>query len=80
MPGCNRRCASGGLFEPVADLNARAVIADCVEDQHPAIRGFRANPPFMEKIDGITFDVVPVKRVDCDERYLGVGLLFDLAA
>ena len=58
----------------------RAMILDRVQNQHATIRGFAADAPFLEEIDGIALDVGAIQRIDGDERDLGVRLFVDLLA
>ena len=67
-------------FEAVADFDAGAMILDRVENQDAAIGRFAADAPLVEEIDGITFDVGAVERIDRHDRDLGVGFLVDLTA
>lgn len=67
-------------LEAVSDLNARAAVADGIENQNSAVGRLRSDSPLMEEIDGIALDVCSVECIDGDYCDLGMGFVVDLLA
>jgi hypothetical protein len=67
-------------FQPITDFNSRTVILDGVEDQNSPVCGLAADPPSLEEIDGISFDVGAIEGIDGDQGDLGVGVCVNLPA
>ncbi len=67
-------------LEPVANLDAGAVIVDGIQNQNAAVGGLAAYSPLMEEVDGVAFDIGAIERVNGDDGDLGVRLLVDFAA
>ena len=54
------------------------MILDGVEDQNSPVCGLAANPPFLEKIDCVSFNVGAIEGIDSDQGDLRMGLFVDL--
>jgi hypothetical protein len=67
-------------LQSVANFDASTVVVDRVKDQHTAISGFASDPPLMEQIDGVAFDVGAIERMNGRYRDLGMGFFVNLPA
>ena len=67
-------------FQAVANFNTGAMVVDGVKNQYAAIRRLAAYAPLMEQIDGVTFDIGAVERLDGHYGDLRMRFLIDLKA
>jgi len=67
-------------LQTVSHFNTRPVVFDCVKDQDATVRGFRADAPLVEKVDGVAFDIRAVERIDGNNGDLGMSFFVNLAA
>ncbi len=67
-------------LQSIANLDASTVVVDRIKDQHSAIGGFASDPPLMEQIDGVTFDVAAIERMNGHYGDLGMGFFVNLPA
>ncbi len=44
-------------FQPIANLNPGAMVVNRIQDQDSAVSGLASDPPLMEEIDGVAFDI-----------------------
>src|SRR5579863_2593941 len=65
-------------LQPVANLDSVPVVLSRDQNQHTAIGGFAADPPFLIQIDGIALDIGAIQGLNCNYGNLCVCLLIDL--
>ena len=67
-------------FQSIPDLNSRASVLDCYQEQKSIGLIFFADAPLLKQLYHVVFDWLAIQRFDGDDGELDTGFSFQLSA